>query len=243
MMTPRVLIGCEYSGIMRRAFAARGFDAWSCDLLPAEDGSNRHIRDDVRNHLGSGWNLLIVAHPPCTRLCRSGRRWLSGPGDMTPPKKLPKGRTWESMITEFENGVDLFLACWNAPVAHVAIENPEMHDLAKRRMPSDLPVPQIVQPHWFGHPEYKATGWYLRGLPELQATDRLPEPVKGSAEWKRWNRVHRMPPGPARAKERSRSFPAMAEAVAKQWGNVLLRGIATDGRGATIDDLRTIGRE
>lgn len=215
----RVLVGCEYSGIVRNAFLARGHDAWSCDLLPAEDGSNRHIQGDVRDHLGDGWDLLIVCHPPCTRLCRSGRRWLSGAGNMTPPKKLPRGRTWESMIVEFEAGLDLFLACWRAPIDCVAIENPEMHDLAKARMPADVPAPHIVHPFWFGHPEYKATGWYLRGLPQLEANDRLTEPERGSAEWKAWNRVWRMPPGADRGKERSRFFPAMAAAMAHQWGD------------------------
>lgn len=213
----KVLIGCECSGIIRRAFEARGHDAWSCDLLPAKDRSNRHIQGDIRNHLDGGWDLLIVAHPPCTRLCRSGRRWLSGPGKMTPPKKLPRGRTWESMKQEFEDGLNLFIACWHAPVERVAIENPEMHDLARDRMPSDLPRPHMVQPHWFGHPEYKNTGWYLRGLPPLEATHRLDEPDRGSNEWKQWNRVHRMPPGPDRGQARSEFFPGMADAIVDQW--------------------------
>nr|WP_312055066.1 hypothetical protein [Brevundimonas diminuta] len=225
----RVLVGCEYSGVVRRAFASRGHDAWSCDLLPAEDGSNRHITGDVRDHLNDGWDLLVVAHPPCTRLCRSGRRWLSGPGHMTPPKKLPRGRTWESMIAEFENGVDLFVSCWRAPIERVAIENPEMHDIARSRMPVDLPRPQIVQPFWFGQPEYKGTGWYLRGLRELTETNRLSEPAKGSPEWKAWNRVWRMPPGPNRGHERSRFFPGMAEAMADQWGD--LDGLTVAQRG------------
>lgn len=221
----RVLIACEYSGIMRRAFAARGHDVWSCDLLHAEDGSNRHIVGDVRDILNEGWDLLVVAHPPCTRLCRSGRRWLSGPGYLTPPKKLPIGRTWQSMIDEFEAGIDLFVACWNAPIARVAIENPEMHDIARARMPEDLPRPHMVQPFWFGHPEYKGTGWYLRGLPPLAATRRLAEPLRGSDEWKSWNRVWRMPRSPARAHERSRSFPGMADAAADQWGGFALEDI------------------
>lgn len=214
----RVLVACEFSGTVRNAFLDRGYDAWSCDLLPAEDGSNRHITGDVRAILGDGWDLLVVAHPPCTRLCRSGRRWLSGPGRMTPPKKLPRGRTWASMIAEFEAGLDLFLSCWRAPVPRVAIENPAMHDIALARMPRDLPRPQMVQPFWFGHPEYKATGWYTRGLPALVETDRLAEPPRGGDEWKVWNRVHRMPPGSARGHERSRSFPGMAAALADQWG-------------------------
>lgn len=222
----RVLIGCETSGIARRAFAARGHDVWSCDIEPAEDGSNRHIRCDIRDILDDGWDLLAVMHPPCTRLCRSGRRWMSGPGKWTLPKQLPQGRTWQSMIDEFENGIDLFTACWRAPIDRVAIENPQMNDLAAARMPDDLPKPQMVQPHWFGHPEYKATGWYLRGLPDLIETERLPEPVKGSDEWKAWNRVHRMTPGPERARLRSRSFTGMMTAAADQWGEYARERIA-----------------
>lgn len=220
-MTPmRVLIGCETSGIARRAFAARGHDVWSCDTEPAEDGSNRHIRCDIRDGiLAQGWDLLAVMHPPCTRLCRSGRRWMSGPGKWTPPKQLPRGRTWDDLRTEFDTGVDIFRACWAAPIPRVAIENPEMNDLARDAMPDDLPAPQMVQPFWFGEPAYKSTGWYLRGLPALRETNRLPEPERGSDEWKRWNRVHRMPPGPDRTRLRSRSFPGMMSAAADQWGN------------------------
>lgn len=214
----RVLVACEFTGTVRRAFAALGHDAWSCDLLPAEDGSNRHIVGDVRAILDDGWDLLVVAHPPCTRLCRSGRRWLSGPGKMTPPKQLPIGRSWDEMKAEFEAGVDLFLTCWRAPIDRVAIENPEMHDLARERMPDDVPAPQMVHPFWFGHPEYKATGWYLRGLDWLVPTDMLAEPQRGSDEWKAWNRVWRMSPRADRGKERSRFFPGMADAMAAQWG-------------------------
>ena len=79
MRSLRVLVGCEFSGVVRRAFASRGHDAWSCDLLPAEDGSNRHLQCDVRDILGEGWDLLAVMHPPCTRLCNSGVRWLFKP--------------------------------------------------------------------------------------------------------------------------------------------------------------------
>lgn len=222
----KVLVACEFSGTVRDAFLARGHDAWSCDLLPDERGSNRHIRCDVREILHDGWDLLIVAHPPCTRLCRSGRRWLSGPGFLTPPKSLPRGRSWESMVREFEEAVDLFVACWRAPVERVAIENPVMHDIARARMPADLPEPHIVQPWWFGHPVYKATGWYLRNLPPLRPTNMLHEPQRGTEEWKRWNAIHRMPPGPERWRERSRTFSGMAAAMADQWGETILRRAA-----------------
>lgn len=215
----RVLIGCETSGIARRAFAARGHDVWSCDLEPAEDGSNRHIRCDIRDGiLTEGWDLLCVMHPPCTRLCRSGRRWMSGAGQFTAPKKLPKGRTHADMIAEFELGVDVFTACWTAPIDRVAIENPVMNDLAQARMPADLPRPHLTQPWQFGEKTTKATGWYLRGLPPLKATSDLTPPPRGSAEAKAWAKVHRMSPGPERARLRSRSCVPMMQAAADQWG-------------------------
>ncbi|AXC51214.1 hypothetical protein DRW48_10395 [Paracoccus suum] len=213
----RVLIGCETSGVMRRAFTALGHDAWSCDLLAAEDGSNRHIRGDIRDHLGDGWDLLVVCHPPCTRLCNSGVRWLSVP---------PPGRTRAEMWAELDEGAALFAACWEAPVARLAIENPVMHRHARARLPEDLPKPQIVQPWWFGEPAKKATGFYLRGLPPLAPTDRLTLPSKGSPEDHRWQAVHRCPPGPDRWRIRSRTFEGIAAACADQWGGHALREIA-----------------
>lgn len=207
----RVLIGCETSGVVRRAFAARGHDAWSCDLLPAEDGSNRHIRGDVRDVLHMGWDLLMVAHPPCTRLCNSGVRWLT---------KAPPGRTLPDMWAELDEGAALFSACWNAPIERVAVENPVMHKHAKERMPADLPKPQIVQPWWFGEPFFKATGLYLRGLPALKPTQRLTPPQAGTEDHKRWSAIHRAPPGPDRWKFRSRTFDGIAQAMADQWGGL-----------------------
>ena len=99
MKALRVLVACEFSGTVRRAFAALGHDAWSCDLLPAEDGSNHHITGDARDHLGDGWDLLMVAHPPCTRLCNSGVRWLYSP---------PKDKTLEEMWADLDAGAALF---------------------------------------------------------------------------------------------------------------------------------------
>ncbi|NBZ87926.1 hypothetical protein [Stagnihabitans tardus] len=214
-MTPRALIGCETSGQMRRAFAARGWDVWSCDLLPADDGSNRHIRGDVRDLLGEGWDLLAVLHPPCTRLCRAGQRWLYGPGK-TRPKALPKGRTWESMVAEFEEACALFSACLHAPIPRRMIENPVMHCHAVEAI--QPPKPQVVQPWWFGDPAFKATGLYLAGLPPLVASSPLTPPAHGSEEWRRWSAVHRAAPGPDRWKIRSATFPGLARACADQWG-------------------------
>ena len=205
----RVLVGCETSGVVRRTFSARGHDAWSVELLPAADGSKRHIVGDVRDHLDDGWDLLAVMHPPCTRLCNSGVRWLHVP---------PPGRTLQSMWADLDDAVDLFAACWRAPIARVAIENPIMHRHARERMPADLAKPQIVQPWWFGEPYFKATGFYLRGLPPLVATSRLTPPRSGTDEHKAWSAVHRAPPGPDRWRFRSRTFDGIADAMADQWG-------------------------
>jgi len=199
-MTPlRVLVACEYSGVVRRAFLARGCDAWSCDLLPSEDGSNRHIRGDARDLLHDGWDLLMVAHPPCTRLCNSGVRWLHTP---------PPGKTAEQMERELREGAALFSAFWNAPIPRVAVENPVMHGHAKRLIENYAEPAQSVQPWQFGHGETKRTCLWLRGLPPLKPTNV----VEG-----REQRVHRMSPSPTRWKERSRFYPGIAAAMAEQW--------------------------
>ena len=196
----RILVGCETSGIVRRAFAARDHDVWSCDLLPAEDGSNRHIVGDVRDLLNDGWDLLAVMHPPCTRLCNSGVRWLSVP---------PPGKTADQMQLELQEGAALFSACWNAPIERIAVENPVMHRHAKALIVNYRPPAQSVQPWQFGHGETKRTCFWLKGLPPLVPTD-----IVGGRE----ARVHRMPPSADRWKERSRFYPGIAAAMADQWG-------------------------
>ena len=204
----RVLVACEFSGTVRRAFAARGHDAWSCDLLPADDRSNRHIVGDARAILSDGWDLLMVAHPPCTRLCNSGVRWLSVP---------PSGKTLEQMWTELREGAALFSAFWNAPIERVCVENPVMHKHAKALIENYEDPAQSVQPWQFGHGETKRTCFWLKNLAPLQATNV----VDG-----REQRVFRMSPGPDRWKERSRFFPGIAEAMADQWGGQIDEGLA-----------------
>lgn len=199
----KVLIACEYSGIVRDAFLARGHDAWSCDLLPTESNSNRHIQGDVREVLHWGWDLLMVAHPPCTRLCNSGVRWLSKP---------PRGKTVEDMQRELVDGASLFSDCWNAPIERICIENPVMHKHAKALIANYREFSQSIQPWQFGHGEVKRTCLWLKGLPKLTAT----HVVNG-----RTARVHRMPPSPDRARERSRFFPGIAKAMADQWGGLV----------------------
>lgn len=204
----KILIGCEFSGVVRRAFAALGHDVWSCDLYPAEDGSNRHIVGDIRDYLDDGWDLLAVMHPPCTRLCNSGVRWL---------KKAPPGKTLAQMWSDLDAGAELFSACWNAPIKRVCVENPIMHRYAIERI-ANYQRPKIIQPWWFGDPQFKATGLYLRGLPELIPTNKLKPPKPGTDEHKAWSVVARAKPGSNRGKERSRFFPGVASAMAEQWG-------------------------
>lgn len=196
----RVLVACEFSGTVRDAFLRVGHDAWSCDLLPADPPSNRHIIADARTLLEDGWDLLIVAHPPCTRLCNSGVRWLAKP---------PPGRTLEDMWRELDEGAEVFSDFWNAPVERVCVENPVMHGHAKKRIRNYSDPAQSVQPWQFGHGETKRTCLWLRNLPALKPTNV----VDG-----RQQRVHRMSPGPNRWKERSRFFPGIAAAMAEQWG-------------------------
>jgi len=181
----RVLIACEFSGIVRDTFLSSGVDAISCDLLPSET-PGPHYQGDVMDVLQNGWDMLI-AFPPCTDLCVSGARWF--------PAKRADGRQQASIA--------FFMALANSPIPRIAIENPIGIMSSHWRKPD-----QIIQPHQFGHGETKATCLWLKGLPLLQPTDH----VAG-----REARVHRMPPGPDRWKERSRTYVGIAKAMASQW--------------------------
>ena len=205
----KVLVGCETSGVLRNEFLALGHDAWSCDLLAADDRSNRHIVCDIRDILDDGWDMLAVMHPPCTRLCNSGVRWLTAP---------PKGKTLAEMWADLDAGAALFSACWNAPIDRVVVENPVMHKHAKARISNYQAPAQIVQPWWFGDPAFKATGLYIRGVKPLVATDRLEPPKPGTDAHKQWSAVHRATPAPDRWKIRSKTFPGIARAIASQMG-------------------------
>lgn len=212
----RVLVACEFSGIVRDAFIARGHDAVSCDLLPTER-PGPHIQDNVLRHLDCGWDM-VIAHPPCTYLANSGVRWLYGGKG-----KTPDAARWLAM----EEAADFFARLLAAPVVRIAVENPIMHGYARTRvwetagrsglgyLPRNVVI-QTIQPWQFGHGETKATQLWLQGLPPLQPTNV----VDG-----REQRVHRMPPGPDRWRERSRTFPGIAEAMADQWGDVLELGL------------------
>lgn len=237
MTALRVLIGCECSGIVRRAFAARGHDAWSCDLKPAEDGSNRHMICDVREALGLGWDLLVLCHPPCTRLANSGVRWLHKAPTNPPDEVTPAERTaWREMSGAerlaimwrlLDEGAALFSDCWNAPIERVACENPVMHKHGKVRIRNFEPPKQSVQPWQFGtDPDgpdnvKKRTCLWLRGLPKLTVTGTL----DGSTAR---DEIHRAAPGPERKAFRSRFFPGLADAMAEQWGDYAAEAFRRD---------------
>ena len=182
----RVLVGCEFSGTVRRAFRALGHDAWSCDMLASEDESTYHVQGDVLDLLDGGWDLGIF-HPPCTRLTVAGARWFRG-----------KEQEQADAIAFVER-------LWSCDIPRVCIENP----IGVLSTSSQLGEPtQIVQPWQFGHGETKATCLWLRGLSPLDPT----QIVDG-----REARIHRMPPGPNRWRERSRTYQGIADAMAQQW--------------------------
>jgi site-specific DNA-cytosine methylase len=180
----RVLVACEFSGVVRRAFRERGHDAWSCDLLRPEDFTGYHFQCDVREVLDYHWDLM-VGHPPCTALAVSGARW------------------FKDKQQEQADALEFVRALMDAPIPRICIENPISIISSRIRKPD-----QIIQPWQFGHGETKATCLWLKGLPPLIPTNI----VEG-----REAKVHRMPPGPNRWKERSRTYAGIAQAMADQW--------------------------
>lgn len=192
----RVLVACECSGVVRRAFRARGHDAWSCDLLPPEDGQ-WHIQGDVRRVLDQPWDLMI-AHPPCDYLAVSGLHW----------NKRRPGRAEKT--EEALRFVELLL---NAPIDRIALENPVGCISTRIRKPD-----QIIQPYEFGHPESKKTCLWLKGLPKLVPTHILPLPEKGYWDNQTPSGQNKLGPSPTRKQDRSRTYEGIAEAMAEQWG-------------------------
>lgn len=187
----KVLVACEYSGIVRDSFLEGGHYAMSCDLLESESDKGDHYVGDVRDVLYDDWDLM-VAHPPCTYMANSGVRWLH-----------ERPSRWGKL----DEAAELFRDILEAPIPKIAVENPVPHKYAVERI--GRKYDQIVQPWQFGHGETKATCLWLKNLPPLEPT----EVVEG-----REARVHRMPPGPERGKERSRFYRGIAKAMATQWG-------------------------
>ena len=183
----KVLIGCEFSGIIREEFLAKGHDAYSCDFLDSEIPSPRHYKGDLSDLLTSSWDLLI-AHPPCTYLCVSGNRWMTNNIDRQEKR---------------EEALQFVMLIMTAPIKRICIENPVGVISSRICKPN-----QIIQPYEFGHAETKATCLWLKNLPKLKPTD-IVTPTE--------NRIHKMPPSVNRWKERSRTYTGVAKALAEQY--------------------------
>ena len=182
-----ILIGCETSGKTREAFRKLGHNTWSCDLLPSDDDSDRHMVMDVFEAVAMGWDLILI-HPPCTALCVSGNRHY-GAGKPKHEERL-RSIGWTSLLWQ---------AC-KENATHAAMENP----IGVLPFPSD----QVIQPWQYGHGETKATCLWLHNLPELKPTNI----VQG-----RDDRIHRLPPSEDRWKIRSETYQGIADAIADQW--------------------------
>jgi len=190
----RVLVGCEFSGTVRSAFRAAGHEAYSCDLLPAEDGGP-HLQCDVREVLNDNWDLAIF-HPPCTHLAVSG------------------ARHFHRKQAEQADALEFVRALLNAPIPRIALENPVSVISTRIRKPT-----QILQPYMFGHPESKKTCLWLVNLPALRPTDIMRN--RGRWENQTPSGQNKLGPSPDRWKIRSRTYPGIANAMAVQWGEIL----------------------
>lgn len=192
----RVLVACEYSGRVRDSFIACGHDALSCDLLPTES-QGPHYRGDVRDVIGAGWDLMI-AHPPCTYLAVSGMHWTTR--GLRDPKLT-------------EDALDFVRLLLDAPIQRIALKNPVSVISSRIRKPD-----QVVQPWWFGEDASKKTCLWLKNLPPLVPTNKLP----GDEKTRRANQTasgqNKLAPSPDRWKERSRTYQGIADAMADQWG-------------------------
>jgi len=189
----KILIACEFSGIVREAFKKLGHDAWSCDLLPTEI-PGQHIQGDVLEHLLDGWDMMI-AHPPCTHLAVSGAMHFK-----------------RKAVVQAE-ALDFVRALLFCSIPKICLENPVSVISSKIRKPD-----QIIQPYMFGHAERKTTCLWLKGLPKLIPTSDLKAENLAKPKNKQ-NPLHYLPPSPDRWKKRSITYQGIAEAMANQWGN------------------------
>lgn len=201
----RILVACEFSGIVRQAFKAQGHDAWSCDLEDTEI-PGQHIQDDVLKHLQGGWDQfsgeflpwdLMVAHPPCTHLAVSGARW------------------WKDKQKEQQEAIDFVMALLDAPIEKICLENP-VSIISRYVKPT-----QYIQPYEYGHDEMKKTGLWLKNLPPLQGTS-LVLPTNGRYSNQTPSGQNNLSESNKnRAKDRSRTYTGIAAAMAQQWTSTL----------------------
>lgn len=221
-----VLIGCESSGTVREAFRALGHNAWSCDLLPADDGSPFHLQMDILEAISHSrvwfWHLAIF-HPPCTYLTNAGVRWLHEHVQSRNGKKptISGKARW----AEMEKGAEFFKKLLESDIPRIAVENPIPHKYAVETI--GRKYDQIVQPWMFGHPERKATCLWLKGLPKLVETNNVKAHMLTLPK-KEQNRLHYLPPSEDRWKIRSKTFDGIAQAMAEQWGGVIQKPVAGD---------------
>lgn len=198
----RVLIGCETSGKMRRAFAARGHDTWSCDLLPADDETDHHLVCDVRDLLDDGWDLAVFHPPCCTYLTVAGLHW-----NTRDPARAAKT----------EAALELVQQLMDAPIHKIALENPVSCISSRIRKPD-----QIVQPYEFGHDASKKTCFWLKNLPPIVSRwPRVPgRLVNGRERWANQtdSGQNKLPPSKDRWKLRSETYDNIALAAAEAWG-------------------------
>ena len=206
----KVLVACEFSGIVRDAFRARGHDAWSCDLLPSESDSSYHIQGDVLNELQPGrWDMMI-AHPPCTYICIANAPHYNR-------KKFGDEKVNARLEAQAQS-IEFFNLLLNANIPRIAIENPRpLNKLTNITGTYN----QVIQPYHFGHHESKTTCIWLKNLPELKPTNVVERgemmPGIGKRTNPKWS--HSLPNNAERWKIRSRTFQGIADAMADQWGH------------------------
>ena len=213
----KVLVACEYSGIVRDAFIKKGHEAVSCDLLPSESNLGKHFQGDVTDILDDSWDMMI-AHPPCTYLAVSGARWFYHPEDKHLPYEERRPHPLHPNRKQLqEEALDFIKLLMKAPIEKIAIENPVGVISTKIRKPE-----QIIQPYMFGHSESKKTCLWLKNLQPLQPTNIVEEEERvvyaSGRSMPRWYAdAYKLPPE-ERWKVRSATFPGIAQAMAEQWG-------------------------
>tara|TARA_R110002012_G_scaffold21140_2_gene74314 strand:- start:641 stop:1267 length:627 start_codon:yes stop_codon:yes gene_type:complete len=206
----RVLVACERFGVVRDAFIAAGFDAWSCDLHPDDRGSVYHVQQDVKRFIETkfygqeDWDLIIM-HPPCTALAVSGNAHYS--------YGKPK---WNERLEAVEWTKKLWEAACEAS-DKVCMENPV--GILPRM--AGIKCTQYIQPWEFGHPDSKKTGLWLHGLPKLKPTNVLDLPECGYWENQTPSGQNKLGPSDDRAMKRARTYKGVADAMVKQWGAIL----------------------
>ena len=213
----KVLVACEYSGIVRDAFIKKGHESISCDLLPSESNLGKHYKGNVKDILDDGWDMMI-AHPPCTYLAVSGARWFYHPEDKHLPYEERRPHPLHPNRKQLqEEALDFIKLLMKAPIEKIAIENPVGVISTKIRKPE-----QIIQPYMFGHSESKKTCLWLKNLQPLQPTNIVEEEERvvyaSGKSMPRWYAdAYKLPPE-ERWKVRSATFPGIAKAMAEQWG-------------------------